>query len=116
MAATMQIVDLSQLHSRSLDPLFQQETRRWRDELYWDYRPSIELIRKFIDSKALGGFATIEDGKPTGYGFYVIEDHKGLIGGLFVSPQCPQGPTTQRFLHENLGSLPAIPRLHRVAS
>jgi len=110
----MQIVDLSQLHSRSLEPLFQQETRRWREELYWDYRPSIELIRKFIDSRALGGFAAIEDGKPVGYGFYVIEDHKGLIGGLFVSPQCPQGPTTQRLLDEMLGSLRAFPRLERI--
>ena len=56
----MQIVDLRQLHSRSLDLLFQEEARHWRDELHWDYRPSIELIRKFIDSRALGGYAAIE--------------------------------------------------------
>ena len=72
------------IRGRSRD-LFQEEAARWRDELHWDYRPSIDLVRKFIDSRALGGYAAIEDGQPAGYGFYVLEDHKGLIGGLFVS-------------------------------
>jgi ribosomal protein S18 acetylase RimI-like enzyme len=111
---SMQIVDLRQLHSRSLDTLFQEEVRHWREELYWDYRPSIDLIRKFIDSRALGGYAALEDGHPAGYGFYVLEDHKGLIGGLFVSPHFPQAPITQRLLTEMLGALRATPRLERV--
>ncbi|HWW50805.1 MAG TPA: GNAT family N-acetyltransferase [Verrucomicrobiae bacterium] len=112
--ASMQIVDLRQLHSRSLDALFQEEVRHWREELYWDYRPSIDLIRKFIDSRALGGYAALEDGHAAGYGFYVLEDHKGLIGGLFVSPHFPQTPITQRLLTEMLGALRATPRLERV--
>src|SRR5271163_2186430 len=94
--AAMQIADLRQTHSRTLETLFEEEIRRWRDELYWDYRPSIELIRKFIDSRALGGYVAIETGHPAGYGFYVLEDRKGLIGGLFVSPQFEQGPVTQK--------------------
>jgi ribosomal protein S18 acetylase RimI-like enzyme len=110
----MRIVDLRQLHSRSLESLFQEETRRWREELYWDYQPSIDLVRKFIDSHALGGFATIEDGEPTGYGFYVLEDHKGLIGGLFASSQHPQAPITQSLLTEMLTALQATPRLERI--
>jgi len=110
----MQIVDLRQLHSRSLEGLFQEETRRWRQELHWDYRPSIELVRKFIDSHALGGYATVEDGHPTGYGFYVIEEHKGLIGGLFVSSEHAQGATTHKLLTEILNALRATPRLERI--
>lgn len=112
--ASMQIVDLRQLNSRSLEGLFQEETQRWRDELHWDYRPSIDLVRKFIDSRALGGCAAIEEGHPTGYGFYVLEDHKGLIGGLFVSAQHAQAATTQRLLTEMLGALRATPRLERI--
>ena len=81
----MQIVDLRQVHSKTLDVLFQEEARHWRDELHWDYRPSIDLIRKFIDSRSLNGFLALDNGRPAGYGFYVLEDHKGLIGGLFVS-------------------------------
>jgi ribosomal protein S18 acetylase RimI-like enzyme len=110
----MRIVDLRQLHSRSLEPLFQEETQRWREELQWDYQPSIDLVRKFIDSRALGGYAAIENGEPIGYGFYVLEDYKGLIGGLFVSSQHSQAPTTQRLLIEMLSALQATPRLERI--
>src|ERR1700723_3179417 len=91
----MQIVDLRQTQARNLDPLFQEETRHWRDELHWDYRSSIELIRRFIDSRSLGGYVAMEDGSPAGYGFYVLEDHKGLIGGLFVSSNFTQDPITK---------------------
>jgi ribosomal protein S18 acetylase RimI-like enzyme len=110
----MQIVDLRQLHSRSLEPLFQEEVQRWREELCWDYRPSIELIRKFIDSRALGGYAAIQNGKPAGYGFYVLDDHKGLIGGLFASSHYAQSTVTQILLTEMFGALKAVPRLQRI--
>jgi len=113
-STTMQIVDLRQVHSRSLENLFREEVARWRDELHWDYRSSIDLVRKFIDSRALGGFAAIEDGQPAGYGFYVIEDHKGLIGGLFVSAQYARGPISERLLIEMLTALRATPRLERI--
>jgi ribosomal protein S18 acetylase RimI-like enzyme len=110
----MQIVDLRQVHSRTLDILFQEETRHWREELFWDYRSSIDLIRKFIDSRSLGGYVAIEDGQPAGYGFYVIEDHKGLIGGLFVSSQFAQPPVTQKLLVEMLAALRGAPHLQRI--
>ncbi len=110
----MEIVDLRQYPSRLLEPLFQQETRRWRDELHWDYRPSIELIRKFIDSRALGGFVVTENGKPAGYAFYVLEEYKGLIGGLFVSSDCDQDAITRRLISEMVAALHATPRLVRV--
>jgi ribosomal protein S18 acetylase RimI-like enzyme len=113
-AVFMQILDLRQVHSRSLDVLFQEESRHWREELYWDYRSSIELIRKFIDSRALGGCVAFEDGRPVGYGFYVLEDHKGLIGGLFASPRGPQAPVTQKVLTEMMSALHITPRLQRI--
>jgi ribosomal protein S18 acetylase RimI-like enzyme len=110
----MQIVDLRQLHSRSLENLFREEVARWRDELYWDYRPSIDLVRKFIDSRALGGYAAVEESQPAGHGFYVLEDHKGLIGGLFVAAEHARGPMTERLLTEMLTALRATPRLERI--
>src|ERR1700731_3892191 len=82
----MQIVDLRQLTSRQLEPLLAEEAQQWREELHWDYRASTELIKKFIDARSLTGSAILENGRPVGYAFYVLEDHKGLVGGLFVSP------------------------------
>jgi len=110
----MQVIDLRQIHSRALDLIFKEEARLWREDLHWDYRPSIDLIRKFIDSRALGGYAASENGRLAGYGFYVVEDHKGLIGGLFASSEFAQRPVTERLLTEMLGALRATPRLQRI--
>lgn len=110
----MQILDLRQVHSKTLEPLFQEEARRWREELHWDYRPSIELIRKFVDSRSLGGNLAVLDNKPIGYGYYVLEDLKGLIGGLFVSSTVDQAPVNQRLLSEMFQSLTATPHLQRI--
>lgn len=110
----MQIVDLRQVHSRSLDGLFREEAIFWQDELHWDYRSSIDLIRKFIDARSLGGYLALENGQPAGYGFYVLEDHKGLIGGLFVSSQYSHTAITQKLLTEMLGALRTTPHLARI--
>lgn len=110
---SMQIVDLRQIQSRALDPVFREEEKYWKEELYWDYRPSIDLIRKFIDSRALGGYVAVENGEPSGYGFYVLDDRKGLIGGLFASSKSSQN-ITQRLLTEMVATLRSTPRLRRI--
>src|ERR1700687_1624133 len=110
----MQIVDLRQLTSRQLDPLLAEEAQQWRRELLWDYRASIALIKKFVDGRSLTGSAVIQDGHPVGYAFYVLEEHKGLVGGLFVSPRYAQQELSQRLLADTLTTLGGIPKLDRV--
>ena len=110
----MQMVDLRQLSSWQLDPLLVEEAQQWRDELRWDYRASTELIKKFIDARSLTGSAILENGRPVGYAFYVLEDHKGLVGGLFVSPRFSQQELSQRLLTDTLTTLSGIPKLERV--
>ena len=110
----MQMVDLRQLSSRQLDPLLAEEAMRWQEELCWDYRASIELIKKFVDARSLTGSAIIENGHPVGYAFYVLEDHKGLVGGLFVSPRYSQQELSRKLLTDTLATLNGIPKLDRV--
>src|SRR5713226_5838851 len=110
----MPIVDLRQMSSRQLAPLLEEEAQLWRKELHWDYRGSLELIKKFLDARSLAGNAAVEDGQPAGYGFYVLEERKGLVGGLFVSPRFPQLALSQKLLGEMLATLSAIPRLERI--
>ena len=110
----MQIVDLRQLTSRQLEPLLAEEAQQWRQELHWDYRASIDLIKKFVDARSLTGSAVIENGEPVGYAFYVLEEHKGLVGGLFVSPRYAQQELSQQLLADTLTTLGGIPKLDRV--
>ena len=114
MQIPMQIVDLRQINSRQLDPLLQEEAQRWEEELSWDYRPSTELIKKFVDARSLTGSALLEDGRPVGYAFYVMEEHKGLVGGLFVSPRYPQQEWSDRLLRDTLDMLRGVPKIERV--
>src|ERR1700720_359808 len=113
-AGSMQIVDLRQLTSWQLEPLLAEEAQQWQQELRWDYRASTELIKKFIDARSLTGSAILENGRPVGYAFYVLEDHKGLVGGLFVSPRFSQQELSQRLLTDTLTTLSGIPKLERV--
>ena len=111
---SLRIVPLRQVTSRQMEPLFGEEQRHWLDDLFWDYRPSIQLISKFLDSKSLAGFAAFVDGEPAGYGFYVAEESKGLVGGLYVTPRFDPAATGKAILSEMLAAMRALPGLHRI--
>lgn len=79
-----QVVDLRRLSAPDLEPLLEEEITAWRDELEWDFEKSADLVRRFVDMRALNGYALEEDGRFTGYLYYVLEENKGLIGDLYV--------------------------------
>jgi len=78
------LCDLRELHSPGLDELLAEESAFWRDSLAWDFENSAALVRKFVEIRALNGYAVICDGRVAGYAYFVFEDHKGLIGDLYV--------------------------------
>jgi ribosomal protein S18 acetylase RimI-like enzyme len=78
------LCDLRELHSPGLDELLAEESAFWRDALAWDFENSASLVRKFVEIRALNGYALICDGRVGGYAYFVFEDHKGLIGDLYV--------------------------------
>src|SRR3977135_1245380 len=111
---SMNIVDLRQTTVRQIEPLLEEEARHWRDELHWDYRGALELIKRFLDAHALAGCVAFENGTAAGYSFYVLEEQKGLIGGLYVSSKFPQDAIGRQLLEEMLFSMRAIPHLARI--
>lgn len=78
------LVDLRTLSSRDLEPLLTEETAAWRRELEWQFDQSASLVRRFVDLRALAGAALLDEAKPTGYLYYVLEDNKALIGDIFL--------------------------------
>src|SRR3981189_2818335 len=110
----MNILDLRQTSVRQLEPLLEEEARHWHDELHWDYRGALELIKRFLDAHALAGCVAFENGVAAGYSFYVLEVQKGLMGGLYVSSKFPQDSIGRRLLEEMLFSMRAIPHLARI--
>jgi ribosomal protein S18 acetylase RimI-like enzyme len=110
----MDIIDLRQATVLQMEALLLEEARHWREELHWDYRSALELIKRFLDAHALSGCVALENSLAIGYTFYVLEDYKGLIGGLYVSPGQNQGPIGRRLLEEMLYNMRALPQMHRI--
>jgi len=81
------VVDLRRVAAWELDPLLLAETVEWEHRLDWDYSRSADLVRKFTSTGSLAGAALVDAGTVVGYGYTVIEDHKGLIGDLYVQPE-----------------------------
>jgi len=111
-----EIVDLRRLSARDLEPLLQEETAAWRDELEWDFDKSADLVRRFVDLRALNGSALIEDGEVTGYLYYVIEENKGLIGDLYVRREWRTADRERTLLEWALDAVMACPSVSRIES
>src|SRR5215472_6072617 len=80
------VVDLRSISAPALNSLLEEEGAIWRKDFSWDFRASADLVRKFVDLKALTGFALVRGNEVVGYSYYVCEEGKGLIGDLYVRP------------------------------
>jgi len=110
------LVDLRHLRSEDLDPLLDEEVALWRDMLDWDFGKSADLVRRFVDMRALNGYALVSDGETAGYAYYVVEEHKGLVGDLFVREAFSSAENEDRLLEASLDSLTRAPQLTRIES
>jgi ribosomal protein S18 acetylase RimI-like enzyme len=108
------LVDLRSVSAASLSRLLEEEAVVWRKEFSWDFRPSADLVRKFVDMRALTGCAVMRGGQAVGYSYYVCEDGKGLIGDLFVSPSPTQTQDENLLLNAILDALWHTPGVDRV--
>ncbi len=116
MARGPEIVELRHLSSWELDPLLLEETVEWQRELDWDFARPADLVRQFTDVHALTGYALLDRGEVAGYGYSVLEDHKGLIGDLYVRSAWRNGDYESRLFRSLLDNLIATPRVRRIES
>ena len=79
-----ELVELRDLRSSDLQDLLAEEIAIWRESLDWDFHASAELVERFVDQRALNGYALVERGEALGYSYFVHDEHKGLIGDLYV--------------------------------
>src|ERR1700691_419942 len=115
-APSPSLVDLRHLRSEDLGDLLAEEVEAWRSLLDWDFGRSADLVRRFVDMRALNGFALVDDGEVVGYAYCVLEEHKGLIGDLFVREHFRTVENENRLLESVLQSLTAAPHIGRIES
>jgi ribosomal protein S18 acetylase RimI-like enzyme len=115
-APSPSLVDLRHLRSEDLNAMLDEEVATWRQLLDWDFGKSADLVRRFVDMRALNGFAMVDDGEAAGYAYYVLEEHKGLIGDLYVRDAFRSVENETRLLESILQSLTTAPQIRRIES
>jgi ribosomal protein S18 acetylase RimI-like enzyme len=108
------IVDLRELGPGHLEPLLEEETDAWRTDLDWDFRPSADLVRRFLSLRSLNGFALIANGAVEGYSYYVAEEGKGLIGDFYLRSHFRTYENEKWLLEAILDTMWRIPGLRRI--
>ena len=113
----MQVVELSGITPHELDRIFQQEARCWERQLFWDFQPTVSLIKRYILAKSLSGWALRdESGRLSGYTYYVVNRPVGYIGTIFVRSEQAAPDVYSLLLEKALESLDSSSRLTRIES
>ncbi len=114
--ADLRTVDLRELRSAELLPLLEEESRNWRDTFEWNFKPSAELVKRYVDLRSLTGFALLEGREVAGYSYYVLEEQKGLIGDLYVRERFRSPERESLLLDRTVGAMMSAPGIRRIES
>jgi hypothetical protein len=115
-AQILQVLRLKDVSPAQLDPVLDEETAAWENRLEWDFRPSGDLVRRFVRMQALSGFALIAAGRIAGYSYYVCEEHKGLVGDLYVCDEFASPENENRLLGAVLHEMMRMSYVRRIES
>lgn len=110
------LIDLRRVSARDLYLLLREETAAWRNDLDWDFDKSADLVRRFVDLRALSGHALLVRGQPVGYLYYVLEENKGLVGDLYLSEPYRSTESEDLLLNAALDSMMQSTQVTRIES
>jgi ribosomal protein S18 acetylase RimI-like enzyme len=110
------VLDLRQFRPSDLDELLTEEVAAWDSRLHWNFQSSADLVRRFVEMRALSGFALVHADRVIGYVYYVCEERKGLIGDLYVLEGWRSVENENLLLGPVLDSLLSVPYVRRVES
>ncbi len=111
-----EVVELTTLTTGDLDPLFHEEIGVWNDRFNWDFRPSADLLRRFVQIHSLYGYALIADKRVIGYTYHVCEGRKGLIGDFFLKQDYATAANEMLLLGASVQGVMLISGIRRIES
>jgi ribosomal protein S18 acetylase RimI-like enzyme len=107
--AEFEVCDLKRISSTDLEAVLREEVVTWRTRLHWDFTPSADLVSRYAAIQALDGLALLENGRLTGYSYWVVEGNKALIGDLYIRHTSRTPETENLLLAQTLHKLTAGP-------
>lgn len=111
-----EIVELTSLTVAELAPLMEEEISEWRRYFSWDFRPSAELLRRFLNLRSLFGYALRVGGTVVGYSYHVCEGRKGLIGDFYLRRDYADPSNEMMLLGAAVQGLMLAPGVQRIES
>ncbi|HEX4168181.1 MAG TPA: GNAT family N-acetyltransferase [Bryobacteraceae bacterium] len=111
-----EVVELPNLAPGDLDALFHREIQVWEKRFHWDFRPSAELLRRFVQIRSLYGYALVADHEVVGYAYHVCEGRKGLIGDFYVRDDYATAANEMMLLGATVQGLMMVSGVRRIES
>jgi ribosomal protein S18 acetylase RimI-like enzyme len=111
-----EIVELNSLTVAELAPLMEEEIIEWRRYFDWDFRPSADLLRRFLNLRSLFGYALRVGRTVVGYSYHVCEGHKGLIGDFYLQRDYADPSNEMMLLGAEVQGLMLAPGVKRIES
>ncbi len=110
----MEIVPLRDCPVADLTPIFAEETRHWKDHIYWDYRPTLDILRRFMTARNLPGFVLRENGRPCGYSYFVVDRPVAFIGNVYVRDEFAHPQAYSALIERTVAAATSAPIVQRI--
>jgi ribosomal protein S18 acetylase RimI-like enzyme len=82
--AACHIEELRSIPAGRIRALLEEETHNWQSRLHWDFTGSAELVTRYVNMRALDGLALVFGSEVAGYCYWVTEQHKAILGDLYI--------------------------------
>jgi ribosomal protein S18 acetylase RimI-like enzyme len=115
-APLSELIELQHLSVKDLDPLLNEEIGVWEQRFAWDFRPSADLLRRFLQIRCLYGYALRSSRDIIGYAYHVCEGRKGLIGDFYVRANHLRPSNEMTLLSAIVQNLMFTPGIRRIES
>jgi ribosomal protein S18 acetylase RimI-like enzyme len=115
-ASLPELIELQRVAVSDLDPLLAEEIGVWQHRFAWDFRPSAELLRRFLQIHSLYGYALTSGNRIVGYAYQVCEGRKGLIGDFYLLREFARPSYEMLLLGAIVEGLMRTPGIRRIES
>ena len=88
---------LSEVTSRDLRSLLDEESEHWAEELLWDYSEVAAAVGTGLDRRTLAGQVVQDGPRAAAYCYYMIDGGRAIVGSLFAA-----GPFRGQGIEEGL--------------
>ena len=107
-------IPLEHLREGLIEPLLEEEIEQYEEYFQWDFRSSANLVSKLVAEKSLAGMALMSAGTVAGYGYYILEDHKAVIGDVYMRETYATASNERLLMASLLESIRSQPGVFRI--